>query len=140
MAGARAAAARAKALRAAIEEANHRYYVLDAPTISDAEYDRLFRELQALEAQHPDLVTPDSPTRRVGGQALPEFAPVRHAVPMLSIKTETDTGPEGARSFDARVRRALALEAIAQQLDRIHATMDAHGIPAGGLLARRLFT
>ncbi len=106
----RQAAERAEALRAEIERHNYAYYVLDAPTVPDAEYDRLFRELQSLEIQHPDLLTPDSPTLRVGGHPLPEFAPVRHAVPMLSIKTETDTGPEGARSFDARVRRALGLE------------------------------
>jgi DNA ligase (NAD+) len=83
--------------------------VLDAPTIPDAEYDKLFRELQALEAAHPQLISPDSPTQRVGGRPLPEFSPVRHAVPMLSIRTETDTEPSGARAFDARVRRELAL-------------------------------
>ena len=105
----REVAERAEALRAEIERHNFAYYVLDAPTVPDAEYDRLFRELQSLEAQHPDLRTPDSPTRRVGGRPLPEFSPVRHAVPMLSIKTETDTGPEGARGFDSRVRRALGL-------------------------------
>ena len=105
----RQAAARAEALRAEIERHNHAYYVLDAPTVPDAEYDRLFRELQDIEAAHPELRAADSPTQRVGGRPLPEFAPVRHAVPMLSIRTETDTGPEGARSFDARVRRALGL-------------------------------
>jgi DNA ligase (NAD+) len=105
----REAVARAGQLRAEIERHNHAYYVLDAPTVPDAEYDRLFRDLQSLEARYPELQTPDSPTQRVGGQPLPEFAPVRHAVPMLSIRTETDTGPEGARSFDARVRRALGL-------------------------------
>jgi DNA ligase (NAD+) len=105
----REVAERAEALRAEIERHNYAYYVLDAPTVPDAEYDRLFRELQSLESQHPDLRTPDSPTQRVGGRPLPEFTPVRHAVPMLSIKTETDTGPEGARSFDSRVRRALGL-------------------------------
>lgn len=110
MAVPRDAAERAEALRAEIERHNYAYYVLDAPTVPDVEYDRLFRELQALEAGHPELLTPDSPTQRVGGRPLPEFAPVRHAVPMLSIKTETDTGPEGARSFDARVRRALGQE------------------------------
>ena len=87
----------------------HRYYVLDAPEIPDAEYDRLFRELQALEAAHPELVTPDSPTQRVGGRPLEQFASVRHAVPMLSIRTETDTEASGAENFDARVRRELAL-------------------------------
>lgn len=109
MAAPREAAARAETLRQQIERHNYAYYVLDAPTVPDAEYDRLFRELQALEAEYPELRTPDSPTLRVGGQPLPEFAPVRHAVPMLSIRTETDTGPQGARNFDARVRRALGL-------------------------------
>jgi DNA ligase (NAD+) len=103
------AAARAESLRREIERYNHAYYVLDAPTIPDAEYDKLFRELQALEAAHPQLISPDSPTQRVGGRPLPEFSPVRHAVPMLSIRTETDTEPSGARAFDARVRRELAL-------------------------------
>ncbi len=94
-------------LRAEIERHNHAYYVLDAPTIPDAEYDKLFRELQALEAQHPELLTPDSPTQRVGGKVLEGFAPVRHAVPMLSIRTETDTEASGAFNFDTRVRNAL---------------------------------
>ncbi len=105
----RDAATRAEALRRQIEQHNHAYYVLDAPTIPDAEYDRLFRELQALETDHPALITADSPTQRVGGKPLPGFAPVRHAVPMLSIRTETDTEPSGARAFDARVRRELEL-------------------------------
>jgi DNA ligase (NAD+) len=87
----------------------YRYYVLDAPEIPDAEFDRLFRELQAIEAAHPELLTPDSPTQRVGGRVLEQFTSVRHAVPMLSIRTETDTGASGAQSFDARVRRELGL-------------------------------
>jgi len=87
----------------------HRYYVLDEPEIPDAEYDRLFRELQAIEAAHPELLTPDSPTQRVGGKPLDHFESVRHAVPMLSIRTETDTEASGARSFDVRVRRELGL-------------------------------
>ena len=77
--------------------------------IPDAEYDRLFRELQALEADHPELATPDSPTQRVGGKPLDGFASVRHAVPMLSIRTETDTEASGAQAFDARVRKELGL-------------------------------
>ena len=97
------------ALCAELHAHAHRYHVLDAPTVSDAEYDRLFRRLQALEAQHPHLQRPDSPTQRVGGPALDAFAPVRHAVPMLSIRTETDTDPAGAHAFDARVRRELGL-------------------------------
>jgi len=104
-----APAERASALRQAIAAHDHAYYVLDAPTIPDAEYDRLFRELQALEAAHPGLATADSPTRRVAGRPLEGFAPVRHGVPMLSIRTETDTTEAGARAFDARVRRELGL-------------------------------
>ena len=89
----------------------HSYYVLDEPSIPDAEYDRLFKELQALEAQHPELLTPDSPTQRVGGKALKQFASVRHKVPMLSIRTETDTKATGAQNFDTRVRKELGLAA-----------------------------
>ncbi len=102
-------AARAAALRAQLNHHAHRYYVLDAPEIPDAEYDRLFQELQAIEAAHPELLTTDSPTQRVIGRVLEGFAPVRHAVPMLSIRTETDTTAGGALAFDARVRRELAL-------------------------------
>ena len=91
---------RAVALLEAIESHDYNYYVLDAPTVSDAEYDALYRELQALENEYPTLVTPDSPTQRVGGAPLPEFAPVRHTVPMLSIRTETDTTAAGALQFD----------------------------------------
>ena len=109
MVAAQAAAARAAALRTELEQHNRAYYVLDAPTIPDAEYDRLFRELQALEATYPELLTPDSPTQRVGGKPLPQFEPVRHEVPMLSIQTETDTEASGALHFDARVRRELDL-------------------------------
>ena len=100
---------RVEALRELLHHHAHRYYVLDHPEIPDAEYDRLFRELQALEAQHPELATPDSPTQRVGGKVLEGFAKVRHKVPMLSIRTETDIAASGARSFDARVRRELGL-------------------------------
>ena len=78
------AAARAAALRAELHLHAHRYYVLDEPTIPDAEYDKLFRELQELEAAHPELLTPDSPTQRVGGKPLDQFASVRHKVPMRS--------------------------------------------------------
>ena len=103
------AEARLRQLRAEIEGHNFNYYVLDNPVVPDAEYDRLFRELQAIEAEFPDLTTPDSPTRRVGGRPLAAFAPVRHRVPMLSIHTETDTTPAGALAFDARVRKELGL-------------------------------
>jgi DNA ligase (NAD+) len=103
------AARRARALRDAIRAHDHAYYVLDAPTVSDAEYDALYRELVELEARRPELVTPDSPTRRVGGQPVAAFAPVRHRVPMLSIRTETDTTAGAAEKFDARIRRELGL-------------------------------
>lgn len=101
---------RADALRELLHHHAHRYYVLDAPEIPDAEYDRLFRELQELEERYPDLRSPDSPTQRVGGKALEGFAKVRHKVPMLSIRTETDIEASGARNFDARVRRELGLK------------------------------
>jgi len=103
------AAQRAAELRKQLHHHGHQYYVLDAPTIPDAEYDRLFKELQALEAAHPELLTPDSPTQRVGGKALDSFASVKHAVPMLSIRTETDTEASGAQAFDTRIRKELGL-------------------------------
>lgn len=101
-------AARVLQLRAEINRHAHAYYVLDAPSIPDAEYDRLFAELQAIELQHPDLKTPDSPTLRVGGIALPEFTQVKHAVAMLSLNNgfeETDI-----IAFDRRVKDGLAVQ------------------------------
>jgi len=100
---------RAQALREQLHHHAHAYYTLDAPEIPDAEYDRLFRELQALESAHPELLTPDSPTQRVGGAVLDAFAQVRHRVPMLSIRTETDTEARGAEAFDVRIRKELGL-------------------------------
>ncbi|PUE61141.1 DNA ligase (NAD(+)) LigA [Limnohabitans sp. Rim8] len=102
-------AARAAQLRTQLHHHGHQYYVLDAPVIPDAEYDRLFKELQALEAAHPELLTPDSPTQRVGGKPLDSFASVKHVVPMLSIRTETDTEASGAEAFDTRIRKELGL-------------------------------
>ncbi len=102
-------APRAAELRQQLHHHGHQYYVLDAPTIPDAEYDRLFKELQALEAAHPELHTPDSPTQRVGGKPLESFASVKHMVPMLSIRTETDTEATGAEAFDTRIRKELSL-------------------------------
>ena len=104
--------ARIDTLRKQLHFHAHRYYVLDEPQIPDAEYDRLFQALQALEAADPELVTPDSPTQRVGGKPLAAFASVRNAVPMLSIRTETDTEASGAQSFDVRVRRELGLSEV----------------------------
>ena len=103
------ASRRAAALRAELNTHAHRYYVLDEPSIPDSEYDKLFRELQALEEAHPQLLMADSPTQRVGGKPLAQFASVRHKVPMLSIRTETDTEASGAKNFDNRVRKELAL-------------------------------
>ncbi len=102
-------ASRAAALREQLHHHGHQYYVLDAPTIPDAEYDRLFKALQTLEAAHPELLTPDSPTQRIGGKPLASFASVKHVVPMLSIRTETDTEASGAESFDTRIRKELGL-------------------------------
>ncbi len=104
------AAQRAHALRRLLEEHNHRYYVLDAPTISDAEYDALFRELEAIEAAHPELRTPDSPTQRVGAPPLAEFPPVRHRVPMLSLNNAF--AAEDVENFDRRVREGLGTESV----------------------------
>src|SRR5207253_11127939 len=83
-------AARAAELRRILERANHAYYVLDKPEMSDGEYDRLFRELQELEAQHPELQTPDSPTHRVGAPPAAAFKKHRHMVPMLSLANAFD--------------------------------------------------
>lgn len=87
-----------------INEHNHRYYVLDDPAISDAEYDRLMRELMALEEKFPELKTPDSPTQRVGGEPLPYFEKVEHTAPMLSLGNAFDE--QDLRDFDERVRKA----------------------------------
>jgi DNA ligase (NAD+) len=100
---------RALRLREDIAEYDYWYYVKDAPRVPDAEYDRLFRELQAIEEQYPELRSPDSPTQRVGGRPLDTFKSVRHAVPMLSIRTETDISDDGAIAFDTRVRKELGL-------------------------------
>jgi DNA ligase (NAD+) len=110
---------RVDALRELLHHHAHRYYVLDEPEIPDAEYDRLFRELQELESAHPELLTPDSPTQRVGGKVLDGFTKVRHKVPMLSIRTETDIEATGARSFDARVRRELGLPESAPPIEYV---------------------
>jgi DNA ligase (NAD+) len=101
---------RARKLRVAIERHNRRYYVEDAPEITDAEYDALFRELQALEAEHPQLRRADSPTQRVGGAPLAEFGEVRHRTPMLSISNAFEE--EDVRAFDRRVCQALGTERV----------------------------
>jgi len=96
---------RIDALRQAIADHNHHYYVLDAPIVSDAQYDRLMVELQALEQAHPDLITPDSPTQRVGAAPLAAFGSVRHAVPMLSLGNAFEADEVSA--FDRRVQETL---------------------------------
>ena len=103
-------ATRIARLRAQIEQHNHRYYVLDDPSVSDAEYDQLFRELQALEAQHPELVTPDTPTLRVGGAPLKIFREVQHRTPMLSLNNAFSEAE--VRAFDARIREALGVDEV----------------------------
>ncbi|MBU2325518.1 MAG: NAD-dependent DNA ligase LigA, partial [Gammaproteobacteria bacterium] len=102
-----AAAQRILELRTELDAHNYRYYVLDEPSIPDAEYDRLFRELQALEAEHPQLVTPESPTQRVGGEALSAFGEVRHEVPMLSLGNAFEE--DDLLAFDRSVQSGLGL-------------------------------
>ncbi|MBU0611594.1 MAG: hypothetical protein KKI08_27195, partial [Armatimonadetes bacterium] len=97
---------RAEELRAALNEANHRYYVLDQPTLSDAEYDRLMVELQELEAAYPELVTPDSPTQRVGAPVRQELGAVTHSQPMMSL--QSIFAEEELRSFADTCAKASA--------------------------------
>ena len=93
---------RAAVLREQLHLYNHQYYVLDQPSVPDVEYDRLFRELQGIEAQHPELRTPDSPSQRVGGEPLSAFKTVRHEIPMLSL--DNVFSEQELRDFDRRVR------------------------------------
>jgi DNA ligase (NAD+) len=102
-------AERAAELREAIDDANYAYYVMDAPSIEDQAWDRMLRELQDLEAAHPELVMPDSPTQRVGATPQAGFADVRHDYPMLSLGNSF--GHDELREFDLRVRRGLGLGA-----------------------------
>ena len=97
------AASRVRELRDRIEDASHRYYVLDDPAMTDAEFDALLRELLDIEAAHPDLRTPDSPTQRVGAAPSERFAPYRHARAMLSLANAFDA--DELRAFDERARR-----------------------------------
>jgi DNA ligase (NAD+) len=99
-----------KRLRKTLERHNRLYYMEDAPEITDAEYDALFRELQALEAAHPGLRSPDSPTQRVGGAPLAEFGEVRHRTPMRSISNAFSD--EEVRAFDKRVAQAVGAELV----------------------------
>ena len=92
-------------LRQQLHEHNYRYYVLDDPRITDAEYDQLMRRLQELEGAFPDLVSPDSPTQRVGAAPLAVFGTVLHSLPMLSL--DNAFSPEEVRDFDTRAKRQL---------------------------------
>ncbi|MFP3924036.1 NAD-dependent DNA ligase LigA [Pseudomonas sp. W5-36] len=111
----KAAETRILELRAELDQHNYRYHVLDEPSIPDVEYDRLFHELKALEAENPHLVTPDSPTQRVGSAALSAFTQVRHEIPMLSLGNafeETDM-----LEFDRRVNEGLDLPAASKKVE-----------------------
>jgi DNA ligase (NAD+) len=101
---------RAARLREDIEQHNHRYYVLDDPLITDAEYDRLFRELQSIESEHPELRTPDSPTQRVGAAPAAEFMPATHRQPMLSLNNAFEDAE--LEAFDRRIREALEVDTV----------------------------
>jgi len=101
---------RAARLREDIEQHNHRYYVLDDPLITDAEYDRLFRELQSIETEHPELRTPDSPTQRVGAAPAAEFMPATHRQPMLSLNNAFEDAE--LEAFDRRIREALEVDTV----------------------------
>jgi DNA ligase (NAD+) len=130
-----AAAARAAELRREIEAHNYRYYVLDAPSVSDAEYDGLFRELQALETEFPALATPDSPTCRVGGAPASEFEAVTHRLPMLSLNNAF--ADDEVESFDRRVREGLGVPEVDYSVEpkfdglAINLTYE-HGVFTGG--------
>ena len=110
---------KALALRAQLNQWAHEYYVLDAPSVPDGEYDRVYQQLEALEGAYPQLITPDSPTQRVIGAVLDGLTPVRHAVPMLSIQTETDNEATGAMAFDTRVRKELGLDEFAAAIEYV---------------------
>src|SRR5439155_3623729 len=111
----RKVAERAAELRAAIDEHNYRYYVQDAPSISDEEYDGLFRELEGIERDYPELATPDSPTQRVGAAPASGFAPVTHRLPMLSLNNAFTA--EEVSAFDRRVREILRVEAVDYEVE-----------------------
>ncbi|MGO4302362.1 NAD-dependent DNA ligase LigA [Cupriavidus sp. RAF12] len=118
-----AAAARVQWLRDELERHNYQYYVLDAPTIPDADYDALFGELQALETEHPDLLTDESPTQRVGGAPLSAFDTVRHRVPMLSLNNGFDD--EDVIGFDRRCAQGLGRTAAAAPAEDLFSAAEA---------------
>jgi len=101
---------KAQKLRDAINDHNYQYYVLDAPTIPDSEYDRLFHELQKLEQEYPELLTPDSPTQRVGAKPLKSFKQIKHTIPMLSLQNVFEE--EELDAFDERVRQRIDFSGV----------------------------
>jgi len=103
---------RVETLRKEINHHNSLYYTHAQPIISDAQYDKLMHELQEIETKHPELITPDSPTQRVGGKLLAQLEPVRHSVPMLSIGTKTNYESSSAANFDTYIRRELGLSDV----------------------------
>src|ERR1700730_7382358 len=131
-------AERAWQLRAELQQASHRYYVLDAPTLSDAEYDRMFRELQELEGKYPDLIVPDSPTQRVGAQASEKVAKVTHRRQMLSLgNLFTDAE---LVEFDERVRKLLGPVEAARVRYAVEPKLDGLAVALlyeGGRFVRR---
>jgi DNA ligase (NAD+) len=129
----RSAEARVEKLRAQIDEANHRYYVLDDPALTDAEFDTLLRELVTLETEHPELQSADSPTQRVGAPASDRFAAYRHARPMLSLANSTTE--EDLRAFDERARKLAGIDlryVCELKIDGLAIALDYDG----GLLSR----
>ena len=104
----RGAARRALELRELLDRYNYRYHALDDPEVPDAEYDRLMVELRGIEAEHPDLATPDSPTQRVGALPVAAFGTVRHRIPMLSL--DNAFSEEEVRDFDRRIRERLPMQ------------------------------
>ena len=107
-----------------LERANHQYYVLDAPEMEDYEYDRLLRRLEELEAAHPELASPLSPTRRVGGEALSKFEKVEHAVPLESLQDVFS--PDEVREFDGRVRESVpdAVYSVEPKVDGLSVALE----------------
>ena len=125
---------RVSRLREEIERHNHAYYVLDNPLISDAEFDLLFRELQQIESEHPELVTADSPTQRVGGKPLAEFQPALHRQPMLSLNNAFDAAE--VEAFDRRVREALGLDVVEYAVEPKFDGLAISLVYENGVLAR----
>jgi DNA ligase (NAD+) len=121
-------------LRGELRHHEHAYYVLDRPEISDAAYDALFKELLALERAFPDLVTPDSPTRRVGGDVLPSFPEVRHLAPMISLESITDA--DEVRRFDERIRKALPAARVAYLVEPKFDGLSIEAVYVNGQLDR----